>query len=33
MSVGFFLKDKKKATTYINTIVAFKGKYFKRSTG
>lgn len=33
MSVGFFLKDKKKATTYINTIVAFKGQYFKRSTG
>lgn len=33
MSVGFFLKDKKKSTTYINTIVAFKGKYFKRSTG
>lgn len=33
MSVGFFLKDKQKATTYINTIVAFKGKYFKRSSG
>lgn len=33
MSVGFFLKDKKKSTTYINTIVAFRGRYFKRSTG
>lgn len=33
MSVGFFLKDKNKATTYINTVVAFKGKYYKRSTG
>lgn len=33
MSVGFFLKDKNKNTTYVNCIVAFKGKYFKRSTG
>lgn len=33
MSVNFLLKDQSREVSYINTVVAFKGKYYKRSTG